>query len=115
MRFSAVFLFCACLWAQSDSSALEILERVSTKYKNLDSFVMIGEATRPEPAGGVARLKVQRAYISRRLVPEDAPLPFIAAAARYKDDPEPAFLIFREISDRVAGASCPAERIPVAT
>jgi len=104
MRLLAVFLLSACGWAQSDSSALEILERVATKYKTLDSFVMIGAATRPVSPDGVAQVKVQRAYISRRLVPDDAPLPFVDAAARYRDDPEPAFLIFREIADRVAAA-----------
>ncbi len=52
---------------------------------------------------GVAQVKVQRAYISRRLVPEDAPLPFVDAAASYRDGPEPGFLIFREIADHVAG------------
>ncbi|MBI4902684.1 MAG: TlpA family protein disulfide reductase [Acidobacteria bacterium] len=99
-----LFLLCAGAWAQSDPNPLQILERVANKYKNLDSFVMIGAATRPVSPDGVAQVKVQRAYISRRLVPDDAPLPFIDAAARYKDDPEPAFLIFREIADRVAGA-----------
>lgn len=103
MRFLPAFLLCACAWAQSATSDLQILERVATKYKNLDSFVMVGVATRPVSPDGVAQVKVQRAYISRRLVPEDAPLPFVDAAARYRDDPEPAFLIFREIADRVAG------------
>ena len=105
MRLVCVFLLCACARAQSDGNALQILERVGAKYKSLDSLVIVGSATRPVLTGGVAQVKVQRAYISRRLVPDDAPLPFIDAAARYKDDPEPAFLIFREIADRVAGVT----------
>jgi peroxiredoxin len=104
MRLVCLVLLCGCARAQSDAQAFQILERVATKYKSLDSFVMIGSAKRPVLAGGVADVKVQRAYISRHLVPEDAPLPFIDAAARYRDDPEPAFLIFREIADRVACA-----------
>ena len=104
MRFLPVFLLCTCAWAQSDSSAVQILQRTASKYKNLDSFVISGIASRPVSPDGIAQVKVQRAYISRRLVPEDAPLPFIDAAARYRDDPEPAFLIFREIADHVAGA-----------
>ena len=104
MRFLPVFLLCACASAQSNSDALQILQRVATKYKNLDSFVIIGTATRPLSPDGVARVKVQRAYVSRRLVPDGAPLPFIDAAARYRDDPEPAFLIFREVADQVAAA-----------
>ncbi len=103
MRFLSAFLLCAWGWAQSTPSDLRLLGRVATKYKNLDSYVMIGVATRPVAPDGVAQVKVQRAYISRRLVPEDAPLPFVDASARYRDDPEPAFLIFREIGDRVAG------------
>jgi len=99
-----VFVLGACGWAQSHPTALEILQRAAAKYKNLDSFVMIGTATRPLAADRVAQVKVQRAYVSRRLVPDDAPLPFIDAAARYRDDPEQAFLIFREIADRVARA-----------
>ncbi len=104
MRFLPALLLCACGWAHSDPKALQILERVAAKYKNLDSFVMTGAATRPVSPDKVVQVKVQRAYVSRRLVPDDAPLPFVDAAARYRDDPEPAFLIFREIADRVAGA-----------